>query len=190
MRAWNDWYHVNGNTHGTWLPGDPRGWRARHHKVHVDGDYRNPPPAGQDAGLHEHTERAMVSPTVHLTPTARRAACDEMVHSLQRHGVEIVAISVDDHHFHILARFTNEHADETRIEDFIRKLVGIAKKDSARALSEAGLVKPGGVWATRFRFLSISSREHQVRVAEYIADHAKRGAAIWVCWGNKTNPSR
>ena len=44
MTAWNNWYHVNGNTYGTWLPGDPRGWRERGHKKHVAGDYKNPPP--------------------------------------------------------------------------------------------------------------------------------------------------
>ena len=52
MGAWNGWYHVNGNTYGTWLPGDERGWRSRHHKVHVNGDYKNPPPPGaHDAHL-------------------------------------------------------------------------------------------------------------------------------------------
>ena len=32
MPAWNGWYHVTGNTYGTWLPGDPRGWRECHRK--------------------------------------------------------------------------------------------------------------------------------------------------------------
>ena len=41
MPAWNHWYHCTAHTYGTWLRGDPRGWRARHHREHVDGDYRN-----------------------------------------------------------------------------------------------------------------------------------------------------
>src|SRR3954468_9029001 len=40
---WNNWYHCMGNTYGTWLPGDPRGFRTRLHREHVEGDYRNPP---------------------------------------------------------------------------------------------------------------------------------------------------
>jgi hypothetical protein len=43
-KAWNDWYHVVVHVYGSWLRGDPRGWRARHHREHVDGDYKNPPP--------------------------------------------------------------------------------------------------------------------------------------------------
>ena len=54
MAAWNNWYHVNGNTYGTWLPGDPRGWRERGHKKHVDGDYKSPPPAGSGDAMHRY----------------------------------------------------------------------------------------------------------------------------------------
>ena len=38
MKAWRGWYHVTGGTYGSWLPGDPRGWRARGRREHVDGD--------------------------------------------------------------------------------------------------------------------------------------------------------
>jgi hypothetical protein len=44
MSAWRDWYHVTGSTYGAWLPGDPRGFRTRHHRQHVEGDYKDPPP--------------------------------------------------------------------------------------------------------------------------------------------------
>ena len=36
---WNDWYHVMCHTYGTWLPGDPKGFRTRHHREQVEGDY-------------------------------------------------------------------------------------------------------------------------------------------------------
>ena len=32
---WNDWYHCNGNTYGTWLRGDPRGFRERRHRLEI-----------------------------------------------------------------------------------------------------------------------------------------------------------
>src|SRR5213083_3044797 len=47
MRPWDHWYHVTVHTYGQWLRGDPRGWRARNHREHVDGDYKHPPPKGK-----------------------------------------------------------------------------------------------------------------------------------------------
>jgi hypothetical protein len=35
--AWNDWYHVVSHVYGSWLRGDPRGWRAVDHREHVEG---------------------------------------------------------------------------------------------------------------------------------------------------------
>src|SRR5262249_17500638 len=44
------WRHVIISTLNSWLPGDPRGFRAVNHKIHSSGDYKNPPP-GEHAGL-------------------------------------------------------------------------------------------------------------------------------------------
>ena len=41
------WYHVVLSTYGSWLYGDKRGFRTRHHREHVDGDYKNPPSLGK-----------------------------------------------------------------------------------------------------------------------------------------------
>ena len=73
MAAWNNWYHVNGNTYGTWLPGDPRGWRERGHKKHVAGDYKSPPPAGSGDGMQRYAKGLMKQPPVHLTHRQRRS---------------------------------------------------------------------------------------------------------------------
>jgi hypothetical protein len=40
------WYHSITSTYGAWLYGDERGFRTRHHREHVDGDYKSPPPRG------------------------------------------------------------------------------------------------------------------------------------------------
>ena len=56
-RAWNNWFHCTGGTKGTWLRGDPRGWRARHHREHCEGDYKNPPPPGAHRELYELSKR-------------------------------------------------------------------------------------------------------------------------------------
>jgi hypothetical protein len=57
--------------------------------------------------------------------------------------------------------------------------MGVAKKRSARYLSDAKLVGRGGVWAARCRPKPINDRAHQVCVFGYIRDHRKRGAAVW-----------
>ena len=41
------WFHVTAHTYGAWLAGDARGFRTRHHREHVEGDYKHPPPAGR-----------------------------------------------------------------------------------------------------------------------------------------------
>ncbi len=197
MQAWNDWYHLNGNTYGTWLRGDPRGFRTRHHREHVEGDYKNPPPPGSYDALHARSKTLMRRPPVRLPPEARRIACDEIVASLAHQGIEVVCACVDDHHFHVLARFRlpeisnnekptglNPWASPRRtrnspIHAHIRHIVGFAKSRAARALSEAGLVHEGGVWGKRFKITPVTSRAHQVNIARYILDHGPRGAAVW-----------
>jgi len=175
MEPWNDWYHVNGNTYGTWLRGDPRGFRERHHRRHVEGDARTPPPPGIYDALRARSRRLMTRDPVHLSPRARALACEAMSDSLRRHAIELLALAVDDHHFHVLARFPDHEP---------RRWIGIAKKDSARALSDAELVPRGGVWAVRCRCLPVRNRAHQLAVYRYIRDQVNEGGATW------TLPSR
>jgi hypothetical protein len=189
-RGWNDWYHVNGNTYGTWLRGDAWGWRARHHREHVEGDYRNPPPKGMYERLLRYSKDLMERAPVRLSAAARRIACDEFVASLQRHGIEVVCACIDDHHFHALARLVLPRPTDsdpwasTRTRNdplyaYIRHIVGIAKKDASRSVSDAGLAPQGGIWGKRFKITEIEDRRHQVAVARYILRHGGKGAEVW-----------
>ena len=168
MSAWNGWYHVNGNTYGTWLPGDERGWRARHHKVHVDGDYRNPPPAGAHDGLKQHAQSVMAQPPVYLTVRQRAIAGQALVEMLLEQEVELLALSLDAIHYHLLARFDDRSA---------RQLVGRAKKHATFILKDTG--HAGSAWTKRSRVLPIKDRVHQVNVFNYIVRHADDGAWTW-----------
>src|SRR6476660_443916 len=94
MKAWNDWVHCNGSTYGTWLRGDPRGWRSRRHREHCEGDYKNPPPKGAFDREFKQSKRAMKHEGVELSVAARKAACDAMVKALRVHGVEVLALCV------------------------------------------------------------------------------------------------
>ena len=51
------WRHVIISTLNSWLPGDPRGFRTVKHKIHSSGDYKNPPPPGEHAGLFLYSSK-------------------------------------------------------------------------------------------------------------------------------------
>ena len=95
-----------GNTYGTWLPGDPRGFRTRHHREHVDGDYKNPPAPGQYEGRHAAARRRMKRRPVFLSPEQRRVACLAFAEKLLELDVQLIDLSISKVHFHALARFT------------------------------------------------------------------------------------
>ena len=188
MKPWNNWVHCTGSTYGTWLRGDPRGWRARDHREHCEGDYKHRPTPGQFERLFEQSKRLMERPGVRLAPDARVVACGEMLRTLRFHGVEVVAICVGAIHWHALGRFfplagmcLPAKACRTRAP---RHLMGIAKTRSARLLSEFGLLPPGGAWARGCGRRWIRDRRHQVTVVEYILKHRREGAACWTVIGS------
>ena len=189
--AWNNWYHCVGGTYGSWVRGDSRGWRARHHREHVDGDYKNPPPPGKYDQLADHSRRLMKRERVILSSAARELACRVFAEALLFHNVELIDLCVGAKHWHVLARFKSldPNARPKEKDRSPRHLVGIAKKRSARALSKSGLISEGGVWAVRCRPLPIRDRAHQVNVATYIRKHAKKGAVVWsLLKGRQTRP--
>jgi hypothetical protein len=178
--AWNNWYHLMANTYGTWLPGDPRGFRTRRHRRHVQGDYRNPPPAGRDVKLHTAARKLMPRPPVYLTSEARRVGLTNIHHALVEHsGIESLAVAVGRAHLHVLGRFGPPDEASSAMADLPRHYLGIAKQWSAKALVKRNLARPGGVWARRGKIKPIENRAHQVRVFDYILAHRKEGAAVW-----------
>ncbi len=191
MPGWNGWYHCMANTYGTWLPGDPRGFRTRNHREHVDGDYKNPPPKGKCDQRHETAKTRMNREAVYLTPEARRVVCEELQDSLVRHGAEPIVISVSVMHMHVLARFPLEGKPAfaerglrgkptSAVDDPVRHIMGLAKQWSAKRLIAENLTAPGGIWAGKGKIVPIKDRSHQVRVYHYILNHGpKEKAAVW-----------
>lgn len=166
--AWNGWYHVSGSTYGTWLRGDPRGWRSRHHREHVDGDYKHPPPPGTYDDLLVRSRRLMKHRPVYLDAAQRRAAGQAMVDRFLAIPTDLLCLSLDATHYHVLGRFPGGQ---------VRRKVGLAKKHASFALSPLGL--KGTVWAKRCQVKPIRNRRHQVKAFHYILDHAKADAWVW-----------
>lgn len=171
MHPWDHWYHVMGHTYGTWLPGDPKGFRTRHHREHVEGDYKNPPRPGIYEGLHEHAKRAMKRDPVLLEWEQRKRALKEIIASLQRHGIPIEIFSLDRIHLHGLVQCTDHEP---------KHWLGIAKKESSHYGKQTGHAPKGGLWATGSKCLPVADRAHFENVRDYIRSHSKKGAVIWV----------
>ncbi len=193
---WNNWYHVIACTYGAWLPGDPRGFRTLHHREHVEGDYKHPPPPGRYKEHHARSQRRMNREAVLLTPEQRRAACRAIGEKLVAMGVELVDLVVTANHFHLLARFTPLDPDQRRgmaiprlspqstLKDgrdpMPRHVVGLIKKHASHKLRERGLrTQPGGLWGKRCHVIPIESRAHQLATVRYIRAHGAQGGAVW-----------
>jgi len=168
MLAWNGWYHVNGNTYGTWLPGDPRGWRERKHKKHIAGDYKNPPLPGSGDALHRYAKMLLKQPPVHLTVAQRVVAGRALVEMLVDQEIEMLVLSLDAIHFHLLGRFCNAQ---------VRPIVGHAKKHAYFQLRNLGFV--GRLWENGTHVVPITDRKHQLHAFRYICNHGAKGAWVW-----------
>jgi len=51
--------------------GIPRGWRAQHHREHVEGDYKKPPPPGMYERLHARSRALMKREAVWIAADLR-----------------------------------------------------------------------------------------------------------------------
>ena len=91
---WRFWYHCVGNTYGTWPHGDPRGFRTWRHTIHIDGDYKHPPPPGAFKYLYEQTQQAMTRDAIILDPEERVIVCRAMGEKLLAMGLPFVDLTV------------------------------------------------------------------------------------------------
>lgn len=162
------WMHVQWSTFGTWLPGDPRGFRNHKHRIHSSGDYTHPPPKGEHAGLRHYAQRVMRQDAVTLSPVLRERLRDEIVCKAVHLGLDPRAMAVCFNHVHLLARFDAGRLGRT---------VGQLKRASSVRVAD---VRPGTVWAARCHHVCVNDREQYERVFGYILAHERReGAAVW-----------
>src|SRR5262249_45184683 len=113
------WYHVIVTTYAAWLYGDARGFRTRHHREHVEGDYKNPPVPGQYEGLEVRSRAALKQAAVVLPPELRELLGLAIKERLERLGAPLVCIAVCGQHVHLLAEMPINQP---------RAWMGIAKK--------------------------------------------------------------
>jgi REP element-mobilizing transposase RayT len=162
------WFHVVFNTYGTWLPGDARGFRTRHHREHVEGDYRSPPPAGIYEERHERSRSLLRKSPIQLSRPQRAVALEAIVQKLQERRTIPVAVAVGAQHVHIVCKCPPQ---------FVKRFIGHAKKNASFSLSDEGI--PGTVWAKGCRANPVRDRSHQLNAVRYVLGHERSGAAVW-----------
>ena len=167
---WNNWYHCTEHTYGTWLRGDPRGWRARHHREHVEGDYKNPPPKGTYDELFEHSKSLMKRDPVRIQKDRRTFVLNCIVEKLQEKGIEVLIACLDGTHLHVIAQFPDHDP---------RHWMGMAKKHASHMCRSMPDYPEGGLWAKRGLPKPIGDEGHLLNARDYILDHRRKDAAIW-----------
>src|SRR5439155_24967154 len=162
------WFHVTAHTYGAWLYGDPRGLRTRHHREHVEGDYRNPPPPGTYDDKYQRSKESLKQPPVIFTPKWRKEVGIALRDKLLFLGARLLRLSVSGQHVHYLAK----------MPPACPKLwTGIAKKHAWFELRDRGW--EGMLWAKGSKTTPVKDRKHQLNVYGYIGDHAHKGAWLW-----------
>jgi len=142
------WFHVIATTYGAWLPGDPRGFRTRHHRDHVDGDYKSPPPAGIYEGLHRNSAKLLKHDPAVLSVAQRATVGIALRTRLDELGASLIAISVSGQHVHMLLKVSPKN----------RPKAGWHRED-ARVVRTAKDRLEEEAWGKRGKYLTIRDRK-------------------------------
>jgi len=171
------------NTYGTWLRGDRRGWRERHHRKHVEGDYRNPPKKGTFEMIQKQSQALMKRDPVYLDEELRRLALLAVVECLIGDGIIVLVACLDRKHLHVLGQFKDKRS---------RQRLGWAKFHATKKVKQflnthgaaVGIpleLKTGeGIWGKRSECVPVTDCVHRLNSLNYIAGHWKKGARVWL----------
>jgi hypothetical protein len=164
------WFHVILTAYGAWLYGDARGFRTRHHRENVEGDYKNPPSRGLYTSLESQSRDSLKQPPVTWAPEWRPVVGEALVVRFQELGAFVLCASVSRQHVHVLAKMPWNEAGAWS---------GLAKKHSWYVARDRGWA--GKMWGKRGKQTPVKDRQHQLNVYRYILAHEREGAWIW-CW--------
>ncbi len=169
------WHHIVLTTYGAWLHGDSRGFRTRHHREHVVGDYKNPPPPGMYAEKERRSRASLKTAPVELTGEWRSRVGNALWQDFTRQGAWVLVLAVASQHVHVLVKLNRKQR---------RKIAGRAKRFATLKLREHEW--PGNLWGVRSKAVVIRDRAHQENAFRYIVNHARGGAWVRI-WKQEPN---
>ncbi|MFN3167167.1 MAG: hypothetical protein ACE37H_08905 [Phycisphaeraceae bacterium] len=162
------WWHLILTCRGQWLPGDPRGFRAKGHRIHSSGDCKQRPPEGEHQGLHAY-HRQQKCDTIEVPDSYRAVVGQAILNKAIAMNAPCLVIAVGRAHTHLVAAMLNDW-------QHVKRETGRLKQAGSHAIRE---VLPGRVWADGGKPIRIQDQKHQSSVFRYICDHEKDGAWVW-----------
>jgi REP element-mobilizing transposase RayT len=160
------WRHVVISTYNSWLPGDPRGFRSKKHKIHSSGDYKHRPPVGEHSGLHGYSQKISGQPIV-IPADLRAEVGMAMLGKIQKLKYRILVLAVAGMHTHMLIELP-DNMDE------IRQIIGQCKTVASHKIRDR---LPGRVWARVGSFDPVDDADYQRNTYHYIL--RQKDAWIW-----------
>jgi REP element-mobilizing transposase RayT len=164
IKMGKQWLLITWTTHGSWLPGDPRGFRTRGRRLNIPppARYANTDEEAYDAKnwerlfeYHKHISKGAI-----CLDRQQRDFINRRIAGLAAEcGVEAEAIHVGSNHVHVLVECGN-----LEVAKFVKRLKGV----TSRELSEHGL--KGNVWARRYHVRRIPD-EGLKGVIRYLRGH-------------------
>ncbi len=167
------WRHVVLSTRGSWLPGDPRGFRNRDHRLHSSGDYKTPPPVGEHLALHRAISRRCAA-TVTIPADLRERVGLALLEKLRQFDMTSLTLAICGQHAHWLASLPVDPQQAKRIVAQCKGYASFTLRDSL----------PGGIWAVGGAFHPIADAEHYRNTFYYIRDKQPADAWVWSADGN------
>jgi REP element-mobilizing transposase RayT len=141
----------------------------------VDGDYKNPPPKGKYDAIYARSKKLMKRAPIKIATDLRQFVANMFAEKLRTDQIEVLIISADAKHVHILARFPDHNP---------RYWIGWAKKyvtQTVKAHSPAvglNLASGDGLWAKRSHPEPIESRPPTPHLRVHPRPR-QRGGKIW-----------
>lgn len=168
------WWLITWGTYGSWLPGDPRGfrtWRRREYVPSPFGRAQGGEPIYDSAAYaerHEDTRGRLTSTPVSLTVTDRREACSALVVEIAALRIVPAILTVAKRHAHFISQFG---------ELAIRPTVGRLKAAATRSMKSVCFDAPQ-LWAKGCHMESLNGEDEFVAAYQYVQHHVSQGAAI------------
>jgi len=161
------WRHVIISTRSVWLHGDQRGFRSRGHRIHSSGDYKNPPPKGEHAGLWRYHKARSMEPIVIKDVRDRETIVREFVLKLRSLGYVAIAVSMSRTHLHALVESPYELTET-------KKIIGQCKQACSLRVSI-----DGRVWGEGGKFEVARDKAHLHNSYNYIREKQDSGTVVW-----------
>lgn len=170
-----NWWLVTWNTYGTWLPGDPRGFRTWRGHTYVPPPRRYAAPGEPTYDRRKFADvhaRALnkTSDAVRLVPPHRQVAMAAIVQDIAQLPLRPAILAVGGEHVHFLAKFGSLK---------IRQTVGRLKSEATRAIKQADpAFLPKRTWAKECHMRRLDDERAYCNAYAYIQRHINEGAAI------------